>query len=482
MKSVTLLLTLSISLLVLCAEDHSVIGISKSSHVVMQELAASVTKTLDMIGYLRMFDMSEKVKIFLITPVFVLKDISVSALKVVSPLKPEHLIYEASDSAAIITANASLLSLTADINLNWYCMVGGVETYQGGYKAKLKAEKVKLQFTFVNGSPVSTGDISFEWKLTDPVIIGFGAFSVMTTYITNMLNSKLFAPLNAELNRYNDMMISKMIYDGYYRGLPLPIKSNQDESVILKNDFKNFALSTKGEKHFLSFVFSSSVYFTVQHLEIPFVNTFQPADDGRSDVSVYIGASPMREVFEQLVKKSSFKEFIITPEVQHHLFGYMLSIGVLANFYPNLLNLYESTELVNIKCTMKDRYAGSNETYVFACKIMLAREPPVLLFDMPSVEWASEFFVRMAEEDSTGKTIAAGVTNFKFTNLVVKYPKMADYLQMQFETFLQPLAKFPGAETHFDQPIVGTNLNWTYMGMERNEQGDATVHYSHGNS
>jgi len=461
----------------LFAVGYNAIGVAKESSVILSEFSESVNKIIGSVGYIQFYDVSEQLNMIFAKPLVTLSGIEMIGLKVKTPLKADQLTYTATATNAVIKVGANpTFALEAEMSLKWSYKVAGAVIYHGTYKAKLQTEKPQLTFNFLDASSKVTADIIFGWKLSSPVITGFGSHEYLAGVISQVIANKLYPVFHEELNRYNDIIVSSMIYNYYYRAIPLPIENDLKEQLIMKNVFKNFYLLNIESKDYLGFAFTSSVYYPIQHMDQPFNGSFVPVESAKGSIMVYLGSAQVEEVFDIMVKTYAMKTFVLTPKDQKKLMGYEITIGTLTQFHPKLAEDFESNELVDLSFTAHD-LAGSPKKYEFGCKFLLHKNPSQVLFDIEKLEWASNFYVNAKSEEPTNHDAGFGLNSFKFSSIQIRQPKLPVYVTKQFLSFLQPLANF-ASPMDFAIRVVGDHMDWQYVSSEHSATGDLTLYYN----
>lgn len=456
------------------AAEYSGLGISKVNSATMTEFKDSFNKVINNIGYIQFYDISEKISVFPVNPEIVLTNIEVSALKIVSPLLLADLTYtQKNNDLVTLSSSNTKFSLQANLTLKWYYKVGGSTIYRGLYSASLKSSKTSVAFTFINNSPSNTGLIGMGWNISSPAISGFGASELISTQIATILAKKLYPTFNEELNRFNDVIVSGMVYSSFYRNILLPVKGTLNEAVYLRNVFAKF-LVLQGSR--LGFAFSSSIYYSIQHLNVPLVGTFVPNEADDKIISLYLGQSHLSSIFDAAVKGTAYANFVVKPEDQKAIFGFAINIAKLATFHPKLAEDFNVMDFVDFACKLKDT-PSSDKKYKYACKFVLSKEPNTVVIDIDTLEWSSEFTAKPMIAGDIAKLDLA-VTNFRFTDLKIKSPYMQPFATKQLLGFLQPLAKAPGKEIAIEFPITSSEMKWTYTDFSVNSNNDLSLHFT----
>lgn len=467
---------LSIFLLVsVFGAQYNFFGVTKSAATILREFADSVTYILNTTGYIQCYDVTKVVKIFFTSPTVTLSNIEVMGIKVTSPLAASQLVYSANNDKASIVLNSTSTSfgLKAKISLKWTYTVLNWMIYRGGYTADLDAVSPTILFSFLNNSPTSTGKIGFSWKLSNAQVSGFGAVDMVKTVIGDMFNQLLAPVLNDELNRYNDIIVSSFIYNYFYRSIPIPSYAINKEPTFLKNVFSKFILINKNSSNFLSFAYNSSIYYAIEHTEVPIIVPFTPNDDLNKPISIYIGVDGFKQIPNQVHAKG-ISNYTWTSDNLTKVFGYPVNIGVLSRYIPKLAEDYSSTEKLGLRFAWKSNKKGSYSSdwkFVF----YLERDPKTIVLDIENLSWCSTSKIDMKPEDNTNKTVNFKLSGFNFQNIAVKSPKMPKYQQMQLQNLLQPISRF-NLEWAYPLKVVGDNMNWVFSGIDNS--GDATLYYT----
>jgi len=448
--------------------QYSTFGMRKSYQVVLKEFAESFNKIIGGIGYIQFYDVSKKVSIFPIAPELILSSIEMSNLKIVKPLAQKDLVYEFNSTKATIKTNAKIdLALGADFNLKWVYKYDGSVIYSGVYSAKLATTNVSVSFDLMNESPISSGKITLGWTISNPVIKGFGTNDLMITHINGLIIEKLYPIFQEELNRFNDIIVSSLVYNYFFRKIPIGIVTPQKDEVSIKNVHKKFLLT----KDYVSFVYTSSLYFSVQHIEAPLDFPFTPAELD-SNVTTFFGYNASSFIYDMVVKTSPFIHIEITEKDQEKLLGYPITIAKLAEFYPKLAEDYEPTKKADLICDLLGAL-GTDKTYLYKCVIQLAAAPRDILFDFKQVHWTADFSVSSKD----GKNMKWGMNNFRFPAFTLKSPRLNEATKAEFLDFLQPLARFPEGQNEFTVAILGSNINWSYKSTSPAENPDISIYY-----
>ncbi len=459
-------------LALIAASEYNAFGITKSAAVLSGELAESINKIIGSIGYIQFYDVSEHIKIFPVSPEVTLSSIEMSNLKIATPVTAAQLAYTATDAAATIKGTGLTFGMTADLSLKWTYKVGGAVIYRGTYTAKLKTEKPEIEFSFTHNSDKSTGKIGFGWLLVDPSIKGFGAYGVVLDSINKIIQSKLYPVFGEELNRYNDIIVSAMVYSYYYRSIPLVMPKDFTDKLSIKNVLKKFLVH---QTH-LSFAFTSSLYYAIQHVEVPFNGTFEPTDDFSKNITLYFGAKQIDELFELVRKAFSTKSFVIPPEKQQELFGYEVTVGSLAAFHSKLAEEYNPDEHMDFMCDILDLPAAYAKKFTLKCKFVLHKDPATVVLDIEKLEWASSLLM-VPQNEQPNKYMNIRLGAFRFADIKIKEPVVPAYVAKQILMFLQPLAKFAENGSGYPVQIVGNDMKWAFESAVQNEAGDATFSF-----
>lgn len=466
-KSIMCILVLVGLAIQISCKDFSTFGMRKSSDVFLSEFAEKVNSVLGTIGYLQCYDVSEKISIFPVNPVITLSNIEIAELKTLTGVAKEQLEFTSDKVDGLVKAKGSKLVLNATINLKWTYAVGGAIIYRGKFAGHLRGNNSDIAFKLLGGKPDFTGSIAFTWKVSNHKIEGFGATEFIAEQIESIIASKLYPVLHEEMNRYNDIIVASLVYNSFYRNLPIPIKTPLNEDVSMKNVFKKFNFAKEG---YITFVYDSSIYYAIQHIEVPFNGSFDASDASDEPISLFFGLASMEEVLNRIVEVSPFKSFTITPEVQKEFFGYEITIGLLGMFFNDLPTRYSSMQKTDFKCDMKTNVPSSQKTFSYTCYFTFPGKPSEIFVHLSNVDWKADFSISVLPSDPNKKTLKCGLTNFKFANIIAFEPPLPDYLREQLLTFLQPLAKYPGESLYFEVPAVGPKMNWEFsnnvMGKE----------------
>jgi hypothetical protein len=450
-------------------------GMRKSAATVLKEFAGAVNRILGAIGYIQFYDITDKKPIAPVTADVTLSNIEIMGLKISKEATPDQLNYTLQAASAVIQPSIKglILAMEGKLSFKWSYKVMGATIYSGDYSARLGTERPALTFTLQNASDKSTGSVGFSWLLIGGEVKGFGASSYIQGQLEEIVKAKLFRVVNEELNRYNDIIVSSMVYNYFYRLIPLPFDKMFNEPVYLKNVFAMFNVGPTD----LTFLFQSALYFAIQHVEIALKGLADANDDATSPISLYLGMDSMKQIFDVLMDKSPMKSFVITPEDQQKLLGHSLTVGVLSSFYPRFSEEYEAGSLINIKCAMKPSALSGTKSVAYACQFVLQSDPNVILIDLSELVYTTNVNMVMNEADKTNKTVMVKHSSPRFTKMAVRSPLLPQYLQVQFLRFMQPLALFGGKEFGFSFPIVGPQSNWVFVGLLENSNGDATLTY-----
>ena len=448
---------------------------AKSSAAVLTEFAASLNRIVGAIGYIQCYDIADKKYIPPVTADVTLSNIEIKTLKISKALTPEQLNYTIQASTAVIQASSKGLTLAmeAGLSLKWTYKVMGATIYSGTYTAQLLTDRPALLFTLFNMTEKSTGALGFTWLLKGGEVKGFGASSYIKDQLEETLQAKLFRVLNEELNRYNDIIVNALIYNYFYRQIPLPFTQVFNDVVTLKNLFHHFYVSP----NYVTFHYLSSLYLAINHTEIALTPEFAPIDTHDSPISLYLGLDSMKQIFDLLVEKSPMKKFVITPEDQKKVLKYPLTVGVLSSFYPRFSEEYEPSSLININCALKPRLPSATKSLIYSCQFVLVKDPNAVLLDLSELVYTMDIAMAHNPADTANKTVMVKQTNPRFTKLAIRSPLIPHYLQVQLLSFLQPLSKVGGTEFSFSFPIVGPQSNWVSLGVMYNDYGDATFNY-----
>lgn len=457
--------------------EYGFFGITKPAATILGEFAHAVTHILNTTGYIQCYDVTKVVKIFFTSPTVTLSNIEIMGIKVTNPLTASQLLYSVNGADASIKLNSASLGLKAKISLRWTYTVLNWMIYRGGFTADLDAGSPSLLFTFKNNTAISAGKILFSWVLSNAQVTGFGAVDMVKTVIGDMFRDSLAPVLNEELNRYNDIIVSSFIYSYFYRSIPLPIMNPSKEPVYLRNVFNKFIFLSKNTSNFLSFAFNSSIYYAIQHVDVPINHPFQPIDELGNNTALYIGAEAIKQIPNQLNQNFNTTS-IITSDNLTKILGYPVTIATLAKFYPKLTDDYASTEKLMLTCTLTKKKQGIFNTQ-FKCAFKLENNPKITIFDIERIQFTSQLDIVMKPEDKANKTINLKLSQFRYTELIMKTPKLPKYIEKQIETMLQPLATYAAKEYCFPIQIVGANMNWVFVNIQYNENGDATLYYHH---
>lgn len=449
--------------------QYNTFGMRKSVKVVLKEFAESFNKIIGSIGYIQFYDVSKPVNIMPITADLTLSSIEMSNLKIAKPLADKDLTYAYADAKATIKTAAKLdLALAADFNLKWSYKYDGSVVYSGTYSAKLATTAASATFELMNETPQSTGKITFTWGINSPIIKGFGANDQMLTHIKDLIIEKLYPVFQEELNRFNDIIVSSMVYNYFFRKIPIGLTTPQKDEVSIKNVHKKFVLSDE----YVSFVYNSTLYFSIQHVDMPLDFPFTPAEDA-SDMALFFGYGASSSIYDMVVKVSPQVHIEIDAAKQTELLGYPITVAKLAEFYPKLAEDYEPNSKTLITCDLLASM-GDAKTYNFKCYITLADSRSDILFDITNLKWASN----MAVTSTDGKNMVWGLSKFYYPEILIKSPRLNEATKATFLEFLQPLARYPEKSTDFTVGILGgTAINWAFKGTSK-DVSDLSIYYS----
>jgi len=454
--------------------EFNAFGLTKSSDILKVELAEAVNKIIGSIGYIQFYDVSEQIHVFPINPIVTLSNIEMSGLKFVNHLDASQIEYTATESAATIKGKALTISMDAKFSCKWTYKIGGSTMYSGTYTATLGTEKPEIEFMFVNDKPTSVGKIGFGWKITASEVKGFGAFAMVKNTVNDIVKNKLFSIFNTEINRYNDIVVNSMIYNYFFRNMPLLVPTKMTDKLSLKNVFTKFLVSNDEKHDSLHFVYNSSIYYAIGHYEVPFNGSFDSSYT-KSGITMHLGVRQLDDLFELLRKNASETHFVIKPEDQVKLFGYALSVNSLVPFYPRLGEEYDPELTIDFSCDMMDSLSY-HKKYMVDCKFVLHDDPNEVLFVIEGLEWGCNRKLEPIQD--TEKTwLEMKLTDFRFENLKVKNPIMPTYVQKQLLSFLQPMAKFP-ENSMYPVPLLGNGLTWKLEESKTNDNGDIAIIFS----
>ena len=472
-----------ISILVLCSllwsgmgVRQGTFGMAKSSSAVLNEFSASVNRIVGAVGYIQCYDITDKKPIAPVTADVTLSNIEISGLKIATEVTPEQLNFTTSGINVVILPSTQglKLALKAAITLSWSYKVMGATIYRGTYSAQLLTERPTLLFTLFGGKDTSAGLLGFGWILKNGVVTGFGATSYIQSQLEDIMKAKLFSVLNEELNRYNDIIVSAMVYNYFYRHIKLPFEQAFNETVTIKNVFTQFNASPK---NYLTFVYNSSLYFAIQHKELPLVGSFEPIEESISPISLYLSMDSMKQLGDVLMSKSPVRSFIIGPEDQKKFYEEPINVRNLASFYPKFTDEYEARAEIDINCTVKNTMLSATKSTSYACKFVLHSDPKTVLIDISALEWTTNISIGISKTDLNNRTVAITQDRPRFSSITIQSPAMPRYVQAQFLSYLQPLSAFAGKEFILPFPFVNPQLSWKYNRTSRTPNGDATFSY-----
>ena len=457
--------------------EHNAFGITKPSSVVVKELAEAVNRILGNVGYIQFYDVVKKVDVFPIHPEVTLSGIEMSGVNFTTKLDPAQLAYTVDGATAFIKGNALSWAVSADLSMKWSYKVGGAVIYRGTYTAKLKTSGPLIEFNFTDGTTKTGGKINFNWILENPSVKGFGAYEMVIGHINGLLKELLFPRFNEEMNRYNDVIVASIVYNQHYRDLQIPLPDTFKDKASIKNTLsKIILLHAAGTEH-MTFVFSSAIYFAIEHKEYPFDGSFEIAEDLTSDkIVLYFGINQMSQLFEKVKSALVPKAFVITPEIQENLLHYKLNIAWLSTFYPKLSEEYNPDELIELACSAVDTAEATKE-YTFNCRFVLSKDHSTVVFDIATLKWELSFSLAPTTNDPTNKGLKFALKGNKFTNIAISKPLVPIYVAKQLMSMMQPLAKYEEYSKSFTVQIVGKDSNWNFDNAAYNDKGDLTISY-----
>lgn len=435
------------------------ISLKKPAYLMLSEVAAQTNRILDSIRYLQLYDVVEQKAIFPVTATVTLYDIEFKNLAVTKKADLNKLKFNITNGKFIINdAPGFDLAIGAQVSLKWKYHISMFDVYKGSATAVLKSSAPKLEFTFEDGTPNWTGKLSFGFALDTVVSTGFGASKLVNNHIIEMFNAKMVSTLNEEVNRYNDLIVDFLKFEGFYRNMKAPVEISKD--LVLQNSFAKFYVCNITNS--LGFIFSSAVYDPLKHEKVSIDAEFTPACDPNltKEISVIIGSKAMRHLVDAMQKGTIMTEYELTPDNFTTLFGYPLNVRMLSNFYPPLLDRFSPELTVNLSCATP-KVPGVPSDFIYSC-IFRSSADGAQIMKIPKLVLQTEFKVLPNGTEATTKTIGVGMQDFHYTDITLEV-FLNKPLKKEFLAFLQPMALWLQRASVMTFDIVGKEMTWKYL-------------------
>lgn len=455
-------------------ENYLALGISKPTSVVVAEFADSINKIIGSVGYIQFYDVVGSVSMAIVKLDLTLSSIEMKDLHIVQKMDPAQLEFTVDNGVGTIKSKAAALSLGATLALKWSYKSGNKVVYSGTYQATLATSKPDVSFTLTSAD--SKGKIAFGWALSNVVITGFGGLELVKTQVAELIASKLYPVFNEELNRYNDIIVSSTVYSYFYRSIPLPLSETETVNMTMKNSLNKFSFTVDGDKKRLNTVFSSSVYLPILHTSLPLDAASAPTEATEEDkIAVHVGAASMAILLGEVAK--SVKSLKICPHIQKEVFGYELSVGLLAAFYPKLSEEYDPKSRIILFCNATG-FSATEGTFTVACRFVLKESQTTVLMTIEKIVWSGSFFLGADSDEATNKNVRTGLESFRLSDLKIKYPLVPSYVSKQLMGFLQPISIVVENLFRINFPVVGNDMSWSLTGTASNTAGDLSLFYA----
>jgi hypothetical protein len=450
------------------------LAIRKPAMLLFEQLAANTNRILGSIRYLQLYDVTDQKSLSLLTATVTLYEIEFKSLVVKTPALPSKLTIARVPNATLTISSAAgfELALEAQVSLKWKYHASIFDVYKGSATGVLKTSSPSLEFVFMHGKPDYKSKINFAFTLENVVTTGFGASSLVAKHIGEMFTAKMVPVLNEEVNRYNDLIVDSIVFEGFYRVMKPPVNVSKD--LVLRNNLAKFYVGDVADT--LDIAFSSNVYDPLKHEQSVIDAPFTPAYNASlsKSIAVTVGFEAMRKFLDGMKKGSILTDYEFNPEQLKELFGYSLNVRMLSNFYPPLLDRFDPEALVSLTCTIP-KLPGMPTTFTYVCSFLMnATRLPIM--KIKSLKLGAEFKVKVNPEDANNRSVAIGMQDFQYTDIDLDI-RLSKALKFEFLSFLQPMAQWLGKLQTVTLDVVGPDNKWAYLGSFNTTGNFTTLYY-----